>query len=111
MDSIHFKNLANNEKSQEITSVLDYLFDPISKQVETTYSAPFAYSSFVKETLLNDDGSVAREFPRLKFGGSHLIDPETDYWPDIWISLIYILCMGLIFWLVLLFIYYFYQLS
>ena len=108
LDSIHFKHLANTEKSQEITSVLDSLFDPISKQVETTYSAPFAYSSFVKETILNDDGSVAREFPRLKFGGSHLIDPESDYWPDIWISLIYILCMGFVFWLVLLFIYYFF---
>ena len=109
LDSIHFKHLANNEKSQEITSILDSLFEPISKQVETTYSAPFAYSSFVKETILNDDGSVAREFPRLKFGGSHLIDPESDYWPDIWISLIYILCMGFVFWLVLLFIYYFFS--
>ena len=109
LDSIHFKHLENSEKSQEITSVLDYLFEPISKQVETTYSSPFAYSSFVKETILNSDGSVMREFPRLRFGGSHLIDPESDYWPDILISLFCILSMGFIFWLGFLFIYYFFN--
>ncbi|MDC3067385.1 ABC transporter permease, partial [Pseudomonadota bacterium] len=59
-----------------------------------------------ERNLVPKDGSIAREFPRLKFGGAHLIDPEIDYWPDIWISLIYILCMGFIFWLVLLFTYY-----
>ncbi len=106
LDSIHFKHLEDDRTSQEISSVLDYLFEPISKQVETTYSAPFAYSSFVKETLIDDDGTVGRTFPRLKYGGSHLLDPKTEYWSDIWGSIIQSLCMGLIFWSVLLFIYY-----
>ena len=49
---------------------------------ESTYSAPLATQSLLKETVERDGASV-REFPRLAFGGAHLKDPERDWAPDV----------------------------
>ena len=107
LDSLHFKLIDSNKSSQEITSVLDYIFMPISKQVETSYSAPFAYSSFVKETIISQEGQIEREFPRLKHGGSHLSNPEKDYWEDILFLFIKSIFLGIIVWTIFLVTYYF----
>lgn len=86
MDSIHFQlPLAATDQAQEteaqtrysgeILSVFDLLVRPISDKVEKTYSSPFATHAFVKENIEAADGTLRRDFPRLRYGGAHLDDP------------------------------------
>lgn len=63
-------------------SVLDALLAHAIESRERTYSAPLAYRSFQKETLVVD-GKEVREFPRLAFGGAHLADPASQWVPDL----------------------------
>jgi peptide/nickel transport system permease protein len=67
----------------EVLSVLDLLLAPLRERRERTYSAPLATVAFQKETVERPDGSQAREFPRLRFGGAHLKDAQTDRAADI----------------------------
>jgi peptide/nickel transport system permease protein len=85
LDSLHYrprleqpgaKGPANY--SVEVRSVFDVLVDPLGKRPERTYSAPLAAHAFAKETIERPDGTQAREFPRLKFGGAHLKDPDSE---------------------------------
>jgi peptide/nickel transport system permease protein len=66
-----------------VLSVFDLLLGPVRTQVEKTYSAPFATRSFSRETVEHADGSRSREYPRLRYGGAHLQDPDTQRGPDI----------------------------
>ena len=106
LDSVHFRPASSAKSSKQIVSMLDFIFKPISIQEETTYSAPFAHSSFVKETTIDEDGVVKREFVRLKYGGSHLKEPEIEYRSDILTLFFKSVLLGLIFWLFFLIIYY-----
>jgi peptide/nickel transport system permease protein len=63
-------------------SVLDALLAHAIESRERTYSAPLAYRSFQKETLIVA-GREVREFPRLAFGGAHLNDPAAEWVPDL----------------------------
>lgn len=89
LDSVHFKprleDAGNGEPvySTDVISVFDYLVMPLRKQVEKTYSAPFATNLYSKETIILPNGDEARIYPRLEHGGAHLEDPATEYWPDI----------------------------
>jgi peptide/nickel transport system permease protein len=89
LDSVHFRvrlpatEAQNAQYSVEALSVLDWLASPLRERVEKTYSAPFAAYSYAKETVTLPDGKEAREFPRLKYGGAHLEDPENERLPDI----------------------------
>jgi peptide/nickel transport system permease protein len=90
LDSLHFRlPLENRGGSQEVhhavevLSVFDLLLGPVRTQVEKTYSAPFATRSFSRETVEHADGSRSREYPRLRYGGAHLQDPDTQRGPDI----------------------------
>jgi peptide/nickel transport system permease protein len=65
----------------ELRSVLDLLLDPLPSQVETTYSAPLATRAFNKTAIEGDEGTV-RDYPRLKYGGAHLVD-DSSYGGDI----------------------------
>ena len=49
---------------------------------EETYSAPLAYRSFQKKTVMVD-GKEQREFPRLLFGGAQLSQPQQQWLPDL----------------------------
>jgi peptide/nickel transport system permease protein len=69
--------------SGEVRSALDALLTPLREKVEKTYSSPFATHLYAKETVTGPDGREARDFPRLKFGGAHLADPDKDFWPDV----------------------------
>ena len=78
-DSFHVReqreNSANDGSqvfSSEVISLLDIALTTLRHQQETTYSAPFALHSYAKESLELPDGSIVREFPRLKYGGAHL---------------------------------------
>ena len=90
LDSLHFRlPLENNGNSEathysvEVLSALDVLLGPIRTQVEKTYSAPFATHLFAKETIELEDGTQVRDYPRLKYGGSHLTEPDADRGQDI----------------------------
>ena len=69
--------------SGEVKSALDKVLTPLREKVEKTYSAPFATHLYAKETVTGPDGKEVRDFPRLRYGGVHLADPEKDFWPDV----------------------------
>src|SRR4249920_1901530 len=82
LDSLHYRPRLEGRTAEgkanyavEVRSVFDALLAPLGRRFEKTYSAPFAAYSFSKETVERPDGTEAREFPRLTFGGAHLKDP------------------------------------
>ena len=90
LDSLHFRKALPMQAGQQevqyggdVLSVLDILLGPVRTQVETTYSAPFATHLYAKEYMLDEQGKEVRGYPRLKYGGAQLSDPEVDKWPDI----------------------------
>ncbi len=68
--------------SPETTSALDALLAPLAAAKERSYSAPLAYLGFRKESF-ERDGRPVRDYPRLKFGGAHLSDPQTQWGADV----------------------------
>ena len=94
VDSLHYRpRLETGEAnapvaySVEVLSALDALAKPLRKQNEKTYSEPLATHAYAKETVdvRDPDGRVrqAREFPRLKYGGAHLGDAESQRTADV----------------------------
>jgi peptide/nickel transport system permease protein len=75
-DSLHYR------RGVEARSVLDLVLAPLANVQERTYSAPLAWVGFRKETF-ERDGKVVRDFPRLKFGGAHLTDPDNQWAGDV----------------------------
>ena len=69
LDSIHVANHAARD------SLLDLILASPKAHLETSYSAPLAMFGFVKESVAGA-GSVQRDYPRLRFGGRHLIEPS-----------------------------------
>lgn len=67
----------------EVLSVLDLLCEPLRARRERTYSAPLAAYLYQMETVTRADGTPAREFPRLRYGGAHLADPATELAADV----------------------------
>ncbi len=80
LDSVHFK--ATDTRTHEIISVLDYWAKPLRMQSEKTYSAPFSAYLYSKETMMLASGEQQWGYPRLKYGGSHLQNPERDGFND-----------------------------
>ncbi|MGB0722716.1 MAG: ABC transporter permease [Gammaproteobacteria bacterium] len=77
LDSIHLRS-----RDAEVVSLLDLGMGSLRSQVETTYSAPFATHGYARVAVETDTGSV-RMYPRLTYGGAHLVDPENDRARDI----------------------------
>jgi peptide/nickel transport system permease protein len=80
LDSVHFRarltgGAAEARYASEVQSLLDSLLAPLRARTEKTYSAPFAIHAHSKETVERTDGSLVREYTRLKHGGAHLADP------------------------------------
>ena len=92
LDSFHFRPLlaaaadapagTATAYSTRTLSLLDHLLSARRESGEKTYSIPLATHQFTKETILLEGKSV-RDFPRLKFGGAHLSDPEEQWAGDI----------------------------
>ena len=90
IDSVHFRpRLAASDPAAkvayaiEVLSVLDLVLEPLRTRREKTYSAPLATHLHAKEMLELPDGGQARDFPRLKYGGARLQDPQRDWAGDI----------------------------
>ncbi len=82
LDTLHYRP-ANGTDAQgnpryatEVMSVLDWAATPLREHREKTYSAPFSTHLYMRETVELPDGSKVRDYPRLKWGGAHLADPD-----------------------------------
>ncbi|MEQ1773603.1 MAG: ABC transporter permease [Burkholderiales bacterium] len=84
----------------EVLSALDAIVGPLRTQKEKTYSAPLATHLFAKETMQRADGRETREFPRLRYGGAHLEDPQRDHAGDVVQVALAGLGLALLVWLV-----------
>ena len=89
LDSVHFQPALERKAgssqtvySSEVLSALDVALSHLRGRGEKTYSAPLATRSYAKEQLELPDGRQVREFPRLRFGGSHLKD-EAEHLSDV----------------------------
>jgi peptide/nickel transport system permease protein len=90
LDSLHFRTrlaegVAGGKASYsvEMLSLFDVVVSHLRTRPEKTYSAPLAAHLFSKETVELPEGRQARIYPRLTYGGAHLIDPETELTRDI----------------------------
>ena len=107
LDSVHYRpqldrggENENVQYSNEILSVLDWLFTGLRERQEKTYSAPFATHLFSKETVESDLGVQQRIFPRLQYGGAHLADPAHKKF-DIFVTTLRACLKGLMLWLLI----------
>ena len=92
IDSVHFRRAlppaagaaagAPTFYATSTESLLDALMSRQIEMRETNYSQPLAYVGFNKEAI-ERDGKPARDYPRLKFAGSHLADPQTQWVGDV----------------------------
>ncbi len=106
LDSLHYRARLDNPVpgaksiyAVEIKSVLDRLLDQLRQRPERTYSAPLAYNAYSKETIELPEGRQAREYPRLKFGGAHLSQPESQWAGDVARRVLAGVALGLVGWL------------
>lgn len=91
LDTVHLRPIVEHDNggaretaySVDVLSVLDIIATPLRTRVEKTYSAPFAAHLYAREMVELPDGGQTREFPRLKYGGAHLQNPETQLVPDV----------------------------
>ncbi len=81
LDSVHLEVLPNHalQKSYpkaygvgQTRSVLDLLLKYSIEYQEVSYSEPFALFGFNKENVIQDNGEIRRDFPRLMYAGLHL---------------------------------------
>jgi peptide/nickel transport system permease protein len=108
LDSLHYRPALQTNPTAgkvayavEVRSLFDALVAPLGKHLEKTYSAPFAAYSYSKETVERPDGTQAREFPRLKFGGARLKDPAQELVPDVVRGMIGGVGVAAVLWIVL----------
>ncbi len=90
LDSIHYRvalpESHNNGKTRyaaEVLSVFDTLVSDLRSQTEKTYSAPLAVYLYAKESMETAEGQTLRDYPRLKYGGAHLADPQSGHVNDV----------------------------
>ncbi len=108
LDSIHFREALDQQTGQaeihysgEVISAFDKLVSPLGSRQEKTYSAPFAWHLYTKETIDTPQGRV-RAYPRLQYGGYHLMNPEKDFLSDLVKGGLWALSCSMPFWLALL---------
>lgn len=89
LDSVHFRQATDVRDdgslrySNESVSLFDQLVLPLKNNTEKTYSAPFATQLYSKENIEAADGSVSRDYPKLKYGGAHLENIDRNASKDI----------------------------
>ncbi len=105
LDSIHFLTPlpqrgpgASVQYSVNPISVFDVIVGPLRRHTEQTYSAPFATHLLSKQTVQRPDGTQARVYARLKYGGAHLSDPASQETGDILHRLAVAAVQGALLW-------------
>ena len=92
LDSVHFRRALPQAPgaaaatptyySTRTESLLDALLARPLAMRETGYSEPLAWRGLNKEPI-ERNGEPVRDYPRLQFGGVHLIDPAQQYGADV----------------------------
>jgi peptide/nickel transport system permease protein len=101
LDTLHYrvalpeKNNGETVYSPEVLSVFDKLVTPLRTQTEKTYSAPLAVTLYAKESSTGAQGTVVRDYPRLRYGGVHLTAMQSRERDVLWRGLIGVL-VGLV---------------
>ena len=90
----------------EVKSALDVLLSSIANKPERTYSAPLATHAYARETveMPAEQGRPARQlrdYPRLRYGGAHLADPQRDWRADVLLTVFRGVALALPLWLLL----------
>ena len=88
VDSLHLRRALPSSGGETVydtrtVSLLDLLLARQIEMREVSYSLPLGTHGFNKESLIDPDGAVRRDFPRLQFGGAHLADPATQWAGDV----------------------------
>ncbi|MBI4692826.1 MAG: ABC transporter permease [Gammaproteobacteria bacterium] len=87
LDSVHFfprvESGGKAALAAEAVSAFDVLVMPLKTHVEATYSAPLASYAYEKESVDLPGGGIAREYPRLRYGGAGLGDPAREHRRDV----------------------------
>jgi peptide/nickel transport system permease protein len=103
-DSVHFRLPLEGKGAEgrrvyavEVLSLLDVFVTPLRTRAERTYSAPLATRAYQRETVELADGKVAREFPRLRYGGAHLAN-EADRDRDVLVTALQGAALGFAAW-------------
>lgn len=104
-DSLHFRQSLEDKggkggagHSGQVLSVLDLALSHLRSRPEKTYSAPLATRLHQKETIELANGKQSREYPRLRFGGTHLAD-ESGAGADVVLRTLGGLAAAAVFWL------------
>ena len=105
-DSVHYRPAIAVKDGKtvyavEVLSLLDAAATSLRQRREKTYSAPLATHLYAKETLTLPDGREVRDFPRLRHGGAHLSDPDTELVPDLARRALLGLASGAVLWILL----------
>jgi len=104
-DSLHYRPAIEIRDGKaiyavEALSVFDAIAGGLRAQKATTYSGPLATHRYSKELIELPDGRQVRDYPRLKYGGAHLEDPDAEWGPDIALRCLYGIAGGALIWLV-----------
>ncbi|WP_457426200.1 ABC transporter permease [Roseateles sp. P5_E7] len=88
VDSVHLRPAlatadGNTVYDTRTLSTLDLLLARQIAMREVSYSVPLGTHGFNKESFVDAQGQAGRDYPRLKFGGSHLSDPATQWVGDV----------------------------
>lgn len=88
VDSIHLRRALPGAEGSAVydtrtLSALDLLLERQIAMREVSYSMPLATHGFNKQSVTDARGRVAREHPRLQFGGAHLSDPAAQWAGDV----------------------------
>lgn len=62
--------------SPQALSILDRVFFDLKENKEKTFSSPLSEKQFTKELIEHADGSSKRDYPDLKYPGSHLLGTD-----------------------------------
>lgn len=82
LDSLHYRERLPQAPGQaaqyggEVLSALDWLLTPLRTRVEKSYSAPLATHLYVKESFKGPDGHEVRDYPPLKYPGTHWLGTD-----------------------------------
>jgi peptide/nickel transport system permease protein len=108
LDSIRFYPALSTSHQRETNyagepiTILDFVLSGIKTRTEKTYSAPLTSFSYAREMIRFPDGQESWDYPRLKFGGANLSDPNNDRPQDIAKRIIKGIGIGFFVWIGLL---------
>ena len=107
-DSVHFRSridgadVANGAApanyAVEVRSLLDLSLGHLRNRPEKSYSEPLALRLYNKDLVQLPDGRQTRDYPRLRYGGSHLGEHEAERDADVAATLARALAAAFLVW-------------